>query len=191
MLATPLLLAAGAGLRPLKPDVVPRIPLAWALLAIALLVAGGILASRARLRARQATPEPPPARPAGLKARLEAVRKAGWVVGDDQLKACEVVADVMRDLARGRFDVAAHPMTTAELLSELRAKGAPTALCAPLGDVLSACDLVKFAGARLDRAELLGHLETAVILVDTYGSAPAPAAQEPAERTARGRSWQA
>ncbi|MBM3266796.1 MAG: hypothetical protein FJZ01_04025 [Candidatus Sericytochromatia bacterium] len=166
---------AADDLRPLKPAVGPNLwlPALLALLVVALLVA--VLARMARRpdRANAGASEmlAPPPPPASLRARLEQVRDSGWIESGAHVKACDVIAEVMRDLARARWIVSTPRLTTAELLGELAARGAENAITGPLGDVLEACDFVKFAGARVPDSDLRSHLETAFVLVDSYGVA--------------------
>lgn len=167
---------AAEDLRPLKPAVGPNLWLPVVLAAVAILVVVGLL-SRARGRLLK-TPGAAPEEVAialprqSLRSRLERVRDARWIEDGSHLKACDAIAEVMRDLARSRWVVSTPRLTTAELLGELSARGADRAVTAPLGDVLEACDLVKFAGARFRSEDLRGHLDTAFVLVDVYASGP-------------------
>ena len=167
---------AAEDLRPLKPAVGPNLWLPALLAAIAVLAAVGIL-SRARGRLLKSAGLAPasvegsaPQARMTLRARLEQVRDARWIEDGSHLRACDSIAEVMRDLARARWVVSTPRLTTAELLGELAARGADRAVTAPLADVLEACDLVKFAGARFRADDLRGHLDTAFVLVDVYGS---------------------
>ena len=168
MVWAPLLaLAAGPGaLKPLKPDVVPGIPwLAFAGFALLGLALATLL--RRRKPARPSQSAPSIRTPQAWRARLERARHEGWIDRGEQVKVCEALSDAVRHLALARFGVGSLRLTTAELLSELEAHGAPASFCDPAQDVLSACDLVKFAGVRLDVTELKGYLETALILVQS------------------------
>ncbi len=161
-----LALAAGSGaLKPLKPDVVPRIP--W--LAITGLVLIGLALATVlgrRKRGRPSRPSSAIRTPQAWRSRIERIRHEGWIDKGEQVKVCETLSDAVRHVALSRFNVGSLRLTTAELLLELEAHGAPASFCDPAQDVLSACDLVKFAGVRLDVTELKGYLETALILVE-------------------------
>lgn len=167
---------AADDLRPLKPAVGPNLWLPLLVAVVLVLVAVGLL-SRARGRLLPAPGSAPSddvvAVPRqSLRSRLERVRDEGWIEQGAHLKACEAIAEVMRDLARTRWVVSTPRLTTAELLGELSERGADRAVTAPLGDVLEACDLVKFAGARFRPEDLRGHLDTAFVLVDVYSAGP-------------------
>ncbi len=173
---TALSALAAEDLRPLKPAVGPNLWLPALLATIAVLAAVGLLA-RARGRLLKSTGFEPSDAPGALprqtlRARLERVRDSGWIEGGSHLKACDAIAEVMRDLARARWVLSTPRLTTSELLGELASHGADSAITAPLGDVLEACDLVKFAGARFRPADLRGHLDTAFVLVDVYAAGP-------------------
>lgn len=170
-LACPAALAA-EDLRPLKPAVGPNLWLPVLMAGSLVIVAAGLL-SRARGRLLPAAGTAPsevsaPVDRLSLRSRLERVRAEAWIEKGAHLEACETIAEVMRDLARARWVVSSTRLTTAELLGELSARGAGRALTEPLGDVLEACDLVKFAGARMRPEDLRGHLDTAFVLVDVY-----------------------
>ncbi|MBU6428634.1 MAG: hypothetical protein KGR26_06475 [Cyanobacteria bacterium REEB65] len=161
------MLEAASALRPLKPDVAPEVP--WPVLAVLPLV--GLVVWVATRRPTLSRPDLPasqdPRSAIGpLRGRLEEIRRDGWIEKGKQLRACDRMADVLRDLLRSSFGIQSRRLTTAELLAEVSLRGGDEGLLRPLGDVLEACDLVKFAGISLPVSELRGHLETALILVN-------------------------
>lgn len=113
--------------------------------------------------------------PESLRARLDKVRQARWIEQGMHTQACDAMADVIRDLARARWAVSSRRLTTSELLDEIGLRGADEALIRPISDVLFACDLVKFAGAKPASEDLRLQFETAILLVDAYGAMPLPA----------------
>lgn len=165
-----LVLAAAEELRPLKPAVGPNLWLPALIGFLALAVLAGVL-SRLMRRVEPESPGLPaeeeiPAPRASLRVRLERIRDSGWIEAGAHLKACDAIAEVMRDFARSRFVVSSPRLTTAELLGELSARGADRAITRPLEEVLEACDLVKFAHASVRPEDLRGHIDTAIVLVD-------------------------
>ncbi len=182
--ALPGLVAGPGALKPLKADVVPRIP--W--LAIAGFVFLGLAVAIFFWRRKPERPSPsaPSIRtPQAWRSRLERARNEGWIEHGEQVKVCETLSDAVRQVALWRFGVGSLRLTTAELLSELEAHGAPASFCDPAQDVLSACDLVKFAGVRLDVTELKGYLETALILMPSGDLEDSAIGSGPGEGAAR------
>ena len=172
-----LRLRVAPGLDPLKagdpelPSAPPRAPFPWLGLALGLCLllaaAGGafvLVRRRRRPPAPSATEAPPP--PAHERT-LEALRALGAAqpTGPEAIRTDVIrIADLLRDYVGERFDLPARNMTTEELLPDPTLELSPPQRAA-LSDLLTRCDLVKFAARGPTRAErdvLLEKAETFV-----------------------------
>lgn len=137
-----------------------------------MLVAVGILVARAvrRRRARALTPEE---RAARELARAESLARQGrcreWA---------ELVAQTLREALAARLGIAACPQTTHELAAFDWASvpAAANVDAQRLLELLSTCDLTRFARARLEANALVSSTETARDWVQRLFSAPHEAA---------------
>jgi hypothetical protein len=141
--------------------------LAGGLLGVAALIATARWLRRRRVaRARQAPAPPPEA------AHLIALRRLAELRASDLLTRGEVkpyyerLSLALRDYLGARYGVDALDMTTAELCEALLAVRAADLPLDAAADLLSGCDLVKFARHRPDGAVARGALDEAVRIVE-------------------------
>jgi hypothetical protein len=155
-------------------------------------IAGGLLAATLgaiaawlivrRLRARALDRPGPPPRPAHEIAleRLDRLGAYGFLENADNRPFYFAVSEVVRDYLGARFGFDSLEMTTDELVSTLRKRGARESVLTDVTLVeieswLSGCDLVKFAKISPTAAESRGTLETAIRIVSSTRSRPAEA----------------
>jgi hypothetical protein len=86
------------------------------------------------------------ARFVGAGARAKRGLREARAAAGDRAAACSTVARVVTDYIGDRLGVAARGMTLPDLESAVRAAGADDALVARIREVLSECDLGRFAG---------------------------------------------
>lgn len=103
---------------------------------------------------------------------LQALRGTGSLVGGDARAFSFAVSEIVRVYVEEAFHLRASHRTTDELLAELMQDNSPVASHrADLGDFLHHCDLAKFAGWSLPRADMEAMLSSA----ETFVRATAPA----------------
>jgi hypothetical protein len=127
----------------------------WWTLATAALLAVATLATAVARRPR--TVARPARRAAPLEELLESLRGLS-VEASAELGHEELSLALRRYLGRS-LDFAAVESTTTEIRSHLRRRGVPSELTARVGEVLRACDGVKFACERADRTALARRLD--------------------------------
>jgi hypothetical protein len=164
----------------------------WVVLG-ALLVAAVVALLWWRRRRRRpveetATPAAPP-RPAHevAYAELERLLTSGLLERGAVKEFYIELAEIVRRYLGARFGVETFERTTGEILEELRGARLPVKPMAMVSELLSACDLVKFAKYRPEQDESRRTVEHAYRLVDeTRPSEPAAAPETPAAAAAGG-----
>jgi hypothetical protein len=137
----------------------------------------GALAARELARRRRARTPPPPPRPAWeialeALARLRDERDRGLDEAGIEAWA-DAVSDVLREYLGARYGFDGLESTTDELVASLHAREPSDARLENVRGFLRECDLVKFAKARLELAELDRLLDAATHIVkDTRGFVP-------------------
>ncbi len=151
----------------------------WAVLALAAVTAGILLAWRWWQRKQQSGETGIPAL-SPEEAALRRLQAALAWIGDPERFVVEV-SEAARDYLEGRFGLRAPERTTEEFLAELSGSVALDGRHKELlADFLTRCDLVKFARAVVDQAELHALHQAAVRLVEeTVPSPHGPAAPPP------------
>jgi len=155
--------------RPLKgparwPARVPR--WIWVLPLVAVLAAAlGWATGRRRRTPRPGPPRPPPDRVA--REALERLRWSGAIENGQTDYFHVELSRIIREYIEARFGLHAPERTTEEFLHEAAGSGRlAMAHQRVLGDMLEACDLVKFARARPGHAEMRAALDAALRFVD-------------------------
>ena len=161
----------------IKPPVDLPDPWAWVPWAVALAVGVGLVVTLLVWVYRR-TDSGAQTEPAHVRAtrKLAEVRQ---LTGEPET-LCALIADILRVFLEEKFDLHAPGRTTDEVMTELR-KSSPLSAeeCAVVGDFLSRCDEVKFAGHKLDTAELETLHNTADKLIEITAFKPTPPKFEP------------
>ncbi|MBI6546314.1 MAG: hypothetical protein HY692_05935 [Cyanobacteria bacterium NC_groundwater_1444_Ag_S-0.65um_54_12] len=157
-----------ADLRPLKPALLSHSWWPWLIGFALLVVVSLVLARRLKNFKSRALPVVSPPLASALRTRLERLRRAGWFENVEQVQFCDVISDILREFVQQKWAISSRRLTTTELLLEMAHGGAEASLCQTIGEILSACDLVKFAAANLTREEIECHLATTLALLDNY-----------------------
>jgi hypothetical protein len=165
------LVTASDDIRGLKPFLAtePNWPLIvfFALLGlVALGTAFALLLRRPKRRPPVRPPSgPAPQHPQAIRERLDALRASGLIEAGEATLFCDQLSEILRDFLRQRFGLSSRRLTTSEIMQSLRSR-APDSVCRPLEEVLSDCDLVKFAKVRLDAMSLQQTLTTAYLALE-------------------------
>ncbi len=149
------------------PDTRPFIALASLLAAGLLYAAARTIARRRRLRPAPLVPLPPP-RPAHEVAleRLEALLRSGLLArGETAVFVERLMDEVLRDYVTARFSLSAGTRTTRELVKDLLGVSVPGLDVALVETLLIDTDLVKFAKATIaaDRAHAMATRVRALV----------------------------
>lgn len=154
---------AATDIRDIRGPLTSGGPPPFVLSGMGLLIAGGVVVARRKLRRREA-PHPPTAPdigsdPAGEVDRLAAAYRRGECPAD---MLCLRLAALVRTALAERSGLPASRLTTEELLEQAPSHDEPMAGKLDLaGRILSFCDLVKFAGHSPKDAEVERALEAA------------------------------
>lgn len=144
---------------PLPPEAMP--PFVPTGVWLAVLAGIFVLHRRRQTIAELPAPEPPPDARMAL-SRLVAEYREGACLPD---LVCIRLDVIVRDAVAAGGAIRAHHLTSIELRREAATHLAKTTRTA-LDEILSLCDLVKFAGRQLSPAEIDGALVAAERLVD-------------------------
>jgi hypothetical protein len=157
-----------ADIRP--PAVMPLAPRwPWILAGLAAATAGAWWWRRRRRRPEEVAAGPAaPSRPAHEIAYAELERLlAGGLLEAGRIKEFHIaLAEIARRYLAARFGVDTFERTTSEILAALHAERLPAKITTTLADLLSACDLVKFAKFRPDPETTRATVAQAYRLVD-------------------------
>ncbi len=169
--------AAPTGLLDIKPAVDLPDPWAWVPWAVALAVGVGLVVALLVWVYRR-TDSAVQTEPAHVRAtrKLAEVRQ---LAGEPET-LCTLIADILRVFLEEKFGLHAPGRTTDEVMAELR-KSSPLSPeeCTMIEDFLFRCDEVKFAGHKLDTAELETMHNTANKLIEITAFKPTPTKLEP------------
>jgi len=163
----------------IKPPVDLPDPWAWVPWAIALAVGVGLVVALLvwiyRRTDSGAQTEPPHVR---ATRKLAEVRQ----LAGDPKTLCVLIADILRVFLEEKFDLHAPGRTTDEVMAELKKSSSLSSEeCEMVGDFLSRCDEVKFAGRSLDTAELETLHNNAGKLIEIAAFKPTPPKSEPSK----------
>ncbi len=158
---------------PLAPPPPPHGPLFWTLLAGGALAAAALAWWLARWsRARRSRPAPPiPPEVWALRALAE-LEAGPWLERGEFREFYYTLSEIVRAYIERQFGLAAPEMTTEEFLRTL-AQDRPAPALDPdrLGDLLTACDLVKYAAHAPRVEDARTALGTARAFVDATAAA--------------------
>ena len=106
---------------------------------------------------------------------LRALGEAGTLVGGDPRQFSFTVSEIVRLYVEEAFRVRAAHRTTEELLADLMLDRSPVALHrTALGEFLRYCDLAKFAGWSLSRADMAAMLASAETFIRATAAPASP-----------------
>lgn len=165
-----LLAAPLEDIRGLKPFLTAG-PNPWAIALVAIVAAVVALVFWYLSRQQAADDEEsvftPAQAPKTIRARLDALKKVAEA--GDTIRFCDQLSEILRDFLLQRYGLSSRRLTSSEVLVELERRRVPNAVHQHLESIFAACDLVKFAKVRLDRAELREHLTTAYLVLEFAG----------------------
>ncbi len=161
-------------IRDLKPQV--EIPRDWrmvamyAAVALAVLLLLGLAWWYFRYHRRGETPfvrrDPPrPAHEVAMEALL-ALRKSGLIEQEQGKEFCSRLSDIVRHYLAGRYFVNAMELTTHETLQALQEHALSEAQMRMMEELLSFCDLAKFARYQPAKEAMADRLQQAITFVE-------------------------
>ncbi len=110
--------------------------------------------------------EPPrPAHEVAMEALL-ALQKSGLIEQENGKEFCSHLSDILRHYLAGRYFVNAMELTTEETLRALQPHGLSTQQTRSVTDILSFCDLAKFARYQPEQEAMRDRLQLAIAFVE-------------------------